>query len=262
MKDSRSADEFRGSPSAPAAERSPVRRSSVILCWVFISAPLVFAVVWLAIGCTAAYKSGSHFVQGLHGLGWVMWLFFGAVPFAAMLLISAATIVAGRKWLKGRSLLWVAVALPVCSLIIPLGALPLMQTSFFQGRHRAYAALEYSGIRSACLELRDRLGVKQDLMHIERDSEAFNSLPPAIRDLKPLSVCVAPAAVVIQMDGGGPMYHEGIGVVFADIDEKRFVESSGAERLHPTLPVYLYRLYDYRQFFDYVQEAAKTGHDG
>jgi hypothetical protein len=54
-------------------------------------------------------------------------------------------------------------------------------------------------------------------------------------------------AVAIEMDGGGPMYHEGIGVVIVpgDGEGERIVDrcskTLNCRRLDNALPVFLYR---------------------
>ena len=222
--------------------------------WSLIALPLIVGIVLLSFFCISSYHDGYEFAQGLHGFKWILLMHQGSIIFVPALLASLFTVIMNRKQLKKNRLFWRAVALVICSVLIPLISLPLMKSSFFKGREKAYKQLDFPKIYSACVELRGQLTQGETFLMISHGEEQYESLPNSIRVLKPLYIYVTPHAIAIQIDGGGIMYHEGIGVVLTDKKRSPSLPSENLRRLHKSLPIYLYRLYDSRVFIDKTME--------
>lgn len=156
-----------------------------------------------------------------------------------------------------RSTPW-AVLVTLASLVVPCGGFVKVSNSFSSGRDLAYRSLDYQAIHVACKEWVTTMPPTTKwplIVHGDEQDEAPVRLPPAISGLAPIFVAATPHAVAIQMDGGGVMPHQGIGVVLADDprESARVVDQStrvlgGCRRVNAELPVVLYNLYDYRMF--------------
>lgn len=217
--------------------------------WICLSLPWIAGTLLLAAFCLQAYLRGRGFVPGFHAFKWMGNLMAGACIYVPALLIAGVSAIRSRRQLtESRALVWAA-ALSAISLAMPFVAIPAMSRCFFAGRDAAYRSVDAHAIYEASVELGKRIrhsGLEIVYARWQTNSPA---LPPAIARLSPLEVVVTASAVAIQMDGGGTMYHEGIGVVLAEKGD-RLPRREDIRPLHETLPVYLYRLYDYRQFLD------------
>jgi hypothetical protein len=225
------------------------------LIWIALSLPWMTGTTLLVFFCVQEYSCGRMFVQGLHVFGWFLNLMIGACIYLPALMIAGITAHFASKRIREHRLLKITFVVSLVSLILPIAAIPSMKRSFFAGRIAAYRSLDYQDIYEAAKELQKRVTDSGENFHYPKIEEKNPvSLPPAIAQLSPLLVKATPNCVSIQMDGGGAMYHEGIGIVFLKKDSYKLPE--GVQRLSETLPVYLYRLYDYRILPDAVEDAS------
>ncbi len=227
--------------------------------WLGCATPWVVALSLLAIFGVDAYQDGYRLVAGMHAFKWFLHLIIGAFVYVPAMLIAVVTLIAGRHRLRARRQLGFAICLPVTSLVVPMLALSVISYCFFRGREAGYKTLDYRAIHRACVDLSegaDRAGTpflyaKWDHGSTPRPAQ----LPKALADLAPLQVHATRSAVVVQIDGGGPMYHEGIGVVTSGDPVLQADVDTVFRRLDAELPVYLFRLYDSSVFLDRVAET-------
>jgi len=228
--------------------------------WVLIALPWITTLPPLAFFCWRACRDGVLFVQGLHGLQWLMNVAIVAVIYVLPFIIAVFAVL--KRWheLRKRRQLALAAMIVAGSLVLPFGARRLISTSFYGGRHAAYTQLDYAAIYEASLDLQDHARKEGGQIVFSVGNENLQQLPPALRRLRPLFVCVTRHGATIQMDGGGSMYHEGIGVSFSRQPSVEQTLTSKFERLDPSVPVFLYRLYDHVMFLDEVEDASSPAH--
>src|SRR5690606_32858416 len=119
-----------------------------------------------------------------------------------------------------------AIILPVISLFVLLSIPGVRDRAFFSARDGAYGDLDLPAIHKACQEVHPTLWAGRN-REIQEFDEGFNSLPEAIRNLRPMFVAILPDVVALQIDGGGVMYHEGIAVV---MNEQQPASTDGIRR--------------------------------
>lgn len=223
--------------------------------WLGMLLPWISATVLLVVYCVQAYLHGLRFTQGMHVFRWLFNLFTGAWIYTPTLVVGAVVAFASRQSLRARGRLGVALFVIGTSILVPLIAFPAMSACFYCGRAHAYERLDYAAIYKACSGLGEdvhRTGTDFAFSKFEGDDAM--ELPQAIALLSPLQVHVTRSAAVIQMDGGGPMYHEGIGVILSGRAVPAELEKE-CKRLDAKLPVFLYRLSDYRIFLDKCERS-------
>ena len=204
------------SQSADESIETPAQKAGNKLGWFAVALPWAVGLVLLTLACRRTYLDGWNFIKGLHGLMWIGFTFIGALVFLSVFLYACILVISRRKRFTKGTLKW-AVLLLLSSLAVPVGAFPAMSRSFYSGRSAAYRSLDYEEIYATCKELAARVrqsGNNFVLLH-PNDAE-LEQLPPAIRSLSPDSVHATANAVSIKMDGGGVMYHEGIGIIVPD----------------------------------------------
>jgi len=228
--------------------------------WVLIALPWITILPVLAFFCWRAYRNGALFVQELHALGWLMDVAIVAVIYVVPFIIALFAILKRRQELRKRKQLALAAMIVAGSLVLPFGARRLIATSFYAGRDAAYSQLDYAAIYEASLDLQDHARKGGGEIVFSMGNENLHQLPPAVRRLRPLSVCVTLHGAIIQMDGGGPMYHEGIGISFSRQPSVEQTLTSKFQRLDPSVPVFLYRLYDHVMFLDELEDASPPAH--
>lgn len=181
--------------------------------WSLIGCPLVVGAVLAGYGCGDAYLDGRHFVQAMHVFGWFLWWGFSAlvlvVPVIVALIMSCLT----PKGPEGqRSKAW---RLFLAGVSVPIVGLALMPVFFNLGRWGAYRSLDLAQLVESCRQVRP-IATSQETnppgrgRSIGKGDPEFAALPVFIRDLHPIFVWHGEGLVVIQMDGGGVMYHEGL----------------------------------------------------
>ena len=232
------------------------------LIWIGVSLPWIAGTLLLAAFCAQEYSRGRNFVPGFHFFGWMGNMIRGAYIYLPALLVAGTAAICFRKQIKGSRPLMLTAGVSAVSLLIPFAAMFAMSHCFFAGREAAYESLDYEAIYKASMQLRKRVvSSGADFVYWERQ-ETPAALPAEIARLSPLEVTATADAVFIQMDGGGPMYHEGIGIVFVEKGSCS-LRQAGIRPLHDSLPVYLFRVDDYRGFFDAVRESEQgTAADG
>jgi len=224
--------------------------------WVLIALPWITTLPVLAFFCWRAYRDGARFVRELHALGWLMDVAIVAVIYVVPFTIALFGVLKRRQELRKRKQLALAAMIVAGSLVLPFGARRLIATSFYAGRDAAYSQLDYASIYEASLALQDHARKGGGEIVFSLANEDLRQLPPALRRLGPLSVCVTPHGATIQMDGGGPMYHEGIGISFSRQPSAEHTLTAKFQRLDPSAPVFLYRLYDHVMFLDAIKDAS------
>lgn len=231
------------------------------LIWAACAAPWVIAALFLVLCSVDAYQDGIRFRPGLHGLKWFIRLGQGVFAYLPAIILAVGALVLGRRELKQTRSLPIAILIVVTSILIPLTAVPVMSSCFFKGRDRGYRALDYKAIHAACLSLTARvMDTERPLSYIKWDDgiQPRVELPDEILRLQPLQVHATKSAAVVQLDGGGPMYHEGIGVIAEGASTLPSSLAKYCKRLDKTIPVYRYRLYDCRIFLDEVESMSTS----
>lgn len=212
------------------------------LTWCAVALPWLAGVIALALSCQRAYTEGRNFVPGLHFFGWL--LYFGSIALVTLagLIIALTTILLSWRNLKATGLLIVAWCVALSSLLVPAAATRCMQHAFDVGRDRAYANVNLPEIHAACTLVRQQFAQERQLRLIDSNEPLYLSMPAAIRTLHPDTVWVYPSAVILQMDGGGVAYHEGIAVIWDASLVALREHTTGMQRLDPTLPIFRYAL--------------------
>ena len=241
-------------PRLTEGDSHPMRKEAT---WVLIALPWITTLPVLAFFCWRAYRDGALFVQELHALRWLIDVAIVAVIYVVPFIIAFFAVLKRRQELRKRKQLALAAMIVAGSLVLPFGARRLIATSFYAGRDAAYSQLDYAAIYEASLDLQDHARKGGGEIVFSMANENLQQLPPALRGLRPLFVCVTLHGAIIQMDGGGPMYHEGIGVSFSRRPSVEQTLTSKFQRLDPSLPVFLYRLYDHVMFWDAVEDATR-----
>ena len=229
-----------------------------------LSLPWLVALPRVVDICVRAYFDGSGFSQGMLFFKWLGEFYEAALVFIPAWLVAMSIALHGHLRRKPpRSTPW-AVLVTLASLVVPCGGFVKVSSSFSSGRERAYKSLDYQAIHVACKDWVASMPPTTQwpvIVYREEQDKAPVRLPPAISGLSPIFVAATPHAVAIQMDGGGVMPHEGIGVVLADDprESARVVDQStrvlgGCRRVSAELPLVLYGLYDYRMFMGLVDE--------
>ena len=224
--------------------------------WVLIALPWITTLPVLAFFCWRAYRDGVLFVQELHTIRWLINVALVVVIYVIPFIIAVFVLLKRRRELRRRRQLALAGIIVAGSLILPFGAHPLIATSFYAGRHAAYSQLDYAAIYETSLALQDHARQEGGQIVFSMANENLQQLPPALSRLRPLAVCITLHGAAIQMDGGGPMYHEGIGVSFSPQPSVEQTLTNKFQRLDPSVPVFLYRLYDHVMFLDAVKNAS------
>lgn len=240
----------------PGDKESP--RGKGKLVWILIGSPVVVGMALVVYSCVCAYLDGYYFRSALQFFAWLIHVMRFAIPFGIAVVISVAASIVWRRRLRQWGSLGPAYSMPAVGFLCAFVALVVMQFCFFWGRNRAYARLDHAAIHAGCEELRASLEVGDRRVFLASYDEEFKVVPPAIASLEPKSVSVADQVVVIWVAGGGPGAHEGLGVILADFDEGLLVGKGGIRRLGRAVPVFLFRLYDHRIFFDRAEEAMRA----
>ena len=222
--------------------------------WFGIGLPWIIVIVFLAVFCIQAYYDGLNFVPGLHRFKWLISVFIGAFIYIFSTIIAAVIIYENWHILKEQKRSIAAVFFVSTSVIIPLIAMKTISICFYSGRDAAYRRLNYPLIYEACQKLgQDVRRTGKEFSCVQSEYCLNNCLPAVIVQLSPIFVHATNSAVIIQMDGGGSMYHEGIGVILSDKNTLSPILIKECKRLDPSLPIYLYRLYDSSIFFDQLR---------
>lgn len=221
---------------------------------------LLAVVPWVAVAALAAvfgasdYADGRNFVKALHAFKFLPQIAAIAGAYIVTFVIGIVLVIAywGRLSAARRGrLAAILLALSPVAAVASVRALPW---AFDLGRRRAYATLDYEAICRDAWRLQQP--VEPDGQIVYSETSDIDRLPDAIRKLAPTYVFVWHHAAIINMDGGGPMYHEGIGIAFTNDASTRQALAERFEPLHPSLPVFLYRLYDGRMFADAVPSTG------
>lgn len=224
-----------------------------MLTWLGLTLPWSAGAIALCVFCYQSYMDGFAFTKGMHFFGWLVRLFGEILVCLLALMVSVVVLLRERRSLRERGRFGLEVGLIVSSLILPLLTWPAVSGSFNAGRDAGYRSLDYDGIYQACMRLRESIPAdKADLVYSDGEGNHLD-LPTALQRLHPMFVHVTHKAAAVQLDGGGVMYHEGIGMVFPG---GRCAWPEDLRRLHPSLPVYMYRLYDSWVFLNSVQDES------
>jgi hypothetical protein len=237
------------------------------LMWVGIGLPLVVSGGLLAVFCVQAYLDGLYFARGLHVFKWMFDILVWVAVLVPALAVAIGVTIKNRLYLRESKMILRAMLIMGGGLPAPLIGMEAISWSFYAGRDAAYRGLDYQAIYDACRELATKAPKDESYLIFEgkESSSGGVELPACIRELRPITVCATQEAVAIQIDGGGPMYHEGIGVLLAGnrADSERCLERfqkalEYSRRLDGSVPVILYRLYDYGIFIDVAREALRS----
>ena len=231
--------------------------------WIVTCLPLLIGVPLAGWACWDAYRDGLHFVQGLHGFKWILtWGQVGVVLLLSAIVALFALLTRKRPVAeRGRVLPWLVL---LVGLALPVFGLVLMPKFFYAGRSRAYARIDLGRLVDNCRQLEPApspQGTPASRMAepVYSHSASFEALPDFVKQLGPAFVWHADGLVLIQMDGGGVMYHEGLAIaphmppkLFA-----RICEENDFQVLAPNRSVCLYRCYDWRIAADAFIGAGK-----
>ena len=222
--------------------------------WMLAVLPWIVVVPLAAAFGASNYSDGRNMVKGLHGLKWLGETVIIAAAYVAALIVGIVFVLIYRQRLRSSRRGWLALMLLLLSPCAPLAAGAALPRAFNLGRYRAYAALDHEAICRDAWFLRQQLQPDtSECWYYLGEEDSLDSLPAAIRQLGPTYVIVRPESAVINLDGGGVMYHEGIGIAFTNSATYRKALADRFKPLHPSLPVFLYRLYDGRIFVDTAQ---------
>lgn len=235
------------------------------LLWVGISLPWITGAALVVVFCGRDYLAGRNFAHGLHSFRWIGYTFVGVLGFLWTLLISVCLVIMNRDYLREPLRRRCVILVLATSLLVPLLGIMAVPKFFYAGRDAAYRSVDYEAVYNACKELAASIPEPGKMLFFGvggPESRDLDQLPSVIRQLGPRFVHVETYAVAIQMDGGGVMYHEGIGVILAADSresERCLAHCSStleySQRLHASLPVVLYRLYDYGILLDEVRKS-------
>ncbi|MFC1707125.1 hypothetical protein ACFL59_09965 [Planctomycetota bacterium] len=227
------------------------------LTWLGICLPWIVGTVLLGTFCVLAFSRGRNLTPGLHAFGWIHDMLIGACIYLPALIIATGIVVATRERRSKRWRLGWPTLIAWTSVVIPLSALSAIPAAFFAGQEAGYRALDYQAIYDASMELRTQvMSSGADFVYASWE-ETPAPLPPAIAQLSPLQVYATTRAAIIQLGGGGPASHEGIGVVLVE-KESYSLPQEGVSPLHDSLPVYRYWLYDSMNFLDTAETAEQA----
>jgi hypothetical protein len=238
------------------------------LLWLGIALPWITGVTVVVVFCLHEYHEGRVFTHGLHSFRWILYIFAGLVGLLTALQIAIWVVVANRDYFREPPRRGCIILILGTSFVVPLFGVVVVPKFFNAGRDAAYRSVDYEAVYDACKQLAASIPEPGKILFFGvggPDARDLADLPAAIRQLSPRFVHAESDAVAIQMDGGGPMYHEGIGVILA-ADSRKSEKCLAhcrqnleyCRRLHDGLPVVLYRLYDYRVFLDQVGESMNN----
>ncbi|MBN1917780.1 MAG: hypothetical protein JW889_07720 [Verrucomicrobia bacterium] len=228
---------------------------------VLTAAPVIVGAMLTVVFCVITFLDGLRLVRGLHVFRWFGLLYAGRIPFCTAVLVWAVGAVVGRNDLHREHRIVHTLNLLWAGLLLSVVALVLMAMTFFAGRSLAYRGLDDAKIHAACLECAKNLEGEELPAFIQSYDDRFDSLPDAIRSLKPMSVEVTQYAVTVWIDGGGVAPHEGVAVPLVEVDGKQLSRVGGIRRLDRSLPVYFFRLGDARDFSRAVEDTVEAGSD-
>lgn len=156
---------------------------------------------------THAYNDGRDFVQGMHSFRWIMDGFFAAVVVGLSIITCWIGLWLFPNAMPKKTSLRMATAILLlggCASMLPL---LLSKSAHLSGRDRAYAELDLTRVSEAI----ENAGLAhEDRLAILPSDDRYKQLPASIRDLHPLVIFVGNGVWAIRLDGGGPMYREGL----------------------------------------------------
>ncbi len=227
--------------------------------------PLLAGVPYAVYALSQSFLEGLHLTPVLHVFGWFLYWGIGAHVVLGAAGIALFTLGITRKSEEAKKEFGKTLATLALSMVVPGIMLAFVSDAFFWGRDRAYANLDKPRLMKSCAEIA-RLGVTatqsgtSDTMSIQRGQPEYLLLPEYIRKLHPLSVYVRDGVVILHMDGGGIMDHEGV-LVVPGMPTARFARLCERHHLHlldPNCSVARYQIDSSWTLFDFVRADAEA----
>lgn len=227
--------------------------------------PWITGAIALGVLCSNNYRNGLTLVKGMHSFQWM----FDLYVLAVVILVSMLAAIVGvlfRHWKTGAKCRWPkSLMIPVSSILVWFVATVACSSAFFAGRDAAYRGLDHATLYKVCRSFSESSNQASEgenlylgAVYYNESDNRYGQLPPEILALSPRDVVINSRVALLMLDGGGPMYHEGIAYVIPETTPRyeTVMSAEGYLRVDDSVPAYMFRLYDYHKVLTDFEDAA------